>query len=73
VQWAPATGTSARHARESERSAGLRELAVPPGNHLEPLHGNRSGQYSIRINEQYRLYLRWEDGHADEVEVTDYH
>jgi proteic killer suppression protein len=37
------------------------------------MHGNRSGQYSIRINEQYRLCFRWEDGYADEVEVTDYH
>jgi proteic killer suppression protein len=51
----------------------LAELRVPPGNRLERLRGDRQGQYSIRINEQYRICFRWEDGHADEVEVTDYH
>ena len=51
----------------------LRELAVPPGDRLERLSGTRAGQHSIRINEQYRLCFRWEDGHADDVEVTDYH
>lgn len=51
----------------------LRELSVPPGNRLELLHGDRSGQYSIRVNDQYRVCFRWEDGYADEVEVTDYH
>lgn len=50
-----------------------RELGVPPGNRLERLRGDRTGQHSIRINEQYRVCFRWEDGHADEVEVTDYH
>lgn len=51
----------------------LRELAVPPGNRLERLKGKRSGQQSIRINDQYRICFRWEDGHAYEVEITDYH
>ncbi len=51
----------------------LRELAVPPGNRLERLSGDRRGQHSIRINDQYRICFRWEDGHADQVEVTDYH
>lgn len=51
----------------------LRELAAPPGNHLERLHGDRIGQHSIRINERYRLCFRLEDGYADEVEVVDYH
>jgi proteic killer suppression protein len=50
----------------------LREL-VPPGNRLERLRGDRAGQHSIRINDQYRLCFRWEGGYADEVEVTDYH
>ena len=49
------------------------ELAVPPGNRLERLKGNRSGQHSIRINEQYRICFRWENGYADDVEITDYH
>jgi toxin HigB-1 len=51
----------------------LDDLRVPPGNRLERLRGDRAGQYSIRINEQYRVFFRWEGGYADEVEVTDYH
>jgi proteic killer suppression protein len=51
----------------------LRELAVPPGNRLERLRGDRRGQHSIRINDQYRICFRWEARYADEVEVTDYH
>lgn len=51
----------------------LRELAVPPGNRLKALAGDRAGQYSIRINDQYRICFRWEGRYADEVEVTDYH
>lgn len=51
----------------------LQELRAPPGNRLERLRGDRQGRYSIRINEQYRVCFRWEDGHAEEVQVTDYH
>lgn len=51
----------------------LAELAIPPGNRLEPLRGNRVGQHSIRINEQYRVCFRWENGYAEQVEITDYH
>jgi proteic killer suppression protein len=51
----------------------LGELAVPPGNRLERLKGKRAGQHSIRINEQYRICFRWENNHADDVEITDYH
>ena len=51
----------------------LRELAVPPGNRLERMRGNRAGQHSIRINEQHRICFRWEAGYAYEVEITDYH
>lgn len=51
----------------------LLDLAVPPGNRLERLHGDRRGQHSIRINEQYRICFRWEAGDAYEVEITDYH
>lgn len=51
----------------------IQELKVPPGNRLERLRGDRFGYYSIRINEQYRICFRWEDGYADEVEITDYH
>ena len=51
----------------------LAELRVPPGNRLERIRGNRLGQHSIRINDQYRICFRWEAGYADDVEVTDYH
>lgn len=51
----------------------VRELAVIPGNRLERLRGDRSGQYSIRINDQYRICFHWERGYADQVEITDYH
>ena len=48
-------------------------LRVPPGNRLERLKGDRSGQYSIRINDQWRVCFVWRGGHAYEVEITDYH
>jgi len=51
----------------------LDELKVPPGNHLESLRGNRRGQYSIRINEQYRICFAWGENGPGDVEVTDYH
>ena len=51
----------------------LDDLHIPPGNHLEKLSGNRENQYSIRINDQWRICFRWSDGHAYDVEVTDYH
>jgi toxin HigB-1 len=50
----------------------LDELRVPPGNRLETLRGNRAGQYSIRINDQWRICFRW-DGDAQDVEIVDYH
>jgi proteic killer suppression protein len=51
----------------------LDNLKVPPGNHLEALRGNRLGQHSIRINDQYRVYFLWRDGIAFDVEIVDYH
>ena len=51
----------------------LDDLKVPPGNRLEALKGDRAGQFSIRINDQYRVCFRWENGEAHDVEVTDYH
>jgi proteic killer suppression protein len=50
----------------------LLDLKLPPGNRLEALRGNRFGQYSIRVNEQYRVCFRWEGGAVD-VEIVDYH
>ena len=58
---------------QANRVRDLLELAVPTGNRLERLRTNRSGQHSIRINDQYRLCFRWEAGDAYEVEITDYH
>jgi proteic killer suppression protein len=51
----------------------LRDLASPPGNRLELLKGDRAGQYSIRVNDQYRICFRWRDGDAFDVEIADYH
>jgi len=51
----------------------LSDLAVAPGNRLECLKGNRDGQYSIRINDQYRVCFVWREGNAYDVEITDYH
>ena len=51
----------------------LDDLRVPPGNHLEALKGSRTGQHSIRINDQWRICFLWEEGHAHEVEIVDYH
>ena len=51
----------------------LQELKIPPGNRLEALSGNRKGQYSIRINEQYRICFVWGKRGPKNVEVTDYH
>ena len=51
----------------------LRDLRSPPGNRLELLHGDRAGQYSIRINEQWRICFYWQDGRAHQVTIEDYH
>jgi len=51
----------------------LKDLALPPGNRLEKLSGNRAGQHSIRINDQWRVCFRWTNGDAHDVEIVDYH
>jgi len=51
----------------------LEDLRIPPGNRLEKLTGNRQGQHSIRINDQWRICFRWSEGDAYEVEIVDYH
>jgi proteic killer suppression protein len=51
----------------------MRTLGTLPGSRLEKLKGNRAGQYSIRINEQWRICFEWRDGHAHGVEIVDYH
>ena len=54
-------------------AAELKDLRAPPGNRLEALKGNYKGKHSIRINEQWRVVFRWQNGNALEVEVVDYH
>ena len=54
-------------------AADLNDLKVPPSHRLEALHGDRKGQYSIRINNQWRICFEWRDGNAFEVEIVDYH
>jgi proteic killer suppression protein len=51
----------------------LDDLRIPPANRLEALKGNRRGQHSIRINDQWRVCFRWKDGDADDVAIVDYH
>jgi proteic killer suppression protein len=54
-------------------AATLKDLRVPPGNRLEPLRGNHRGKHSIRINAQWRIVFRWQNGNAFDVEIVDYH
>ena len=62
-----------RKLRMLNNAASLNDLRVPPANHLEALKGSRKGQYSIRINRQWRICFVWDDGHASDVEIVDYH
>jgi proteic killer suppression protein len=62
-----------RRLRAIEHAAALNDLRSPPGNHLEALKGNRTGQHSIRINDQWRICFRWTEAGAEDVEIVDYH
>jgi toxin HigB-1 len=62
-----------RKLRMLNRAQTLQDLRVPPGNRLERLTGDRAGQYSIRINEQWRVCFRWHERDVFEVEIVDYH
>ncbi|MBZ5612474.1 MAG: type II toxin-antitoxin system RelE/ParE family toxin [Acidobacteriia bacterium] len=62
-----------RKLRQLDSATELRDLAAPPGNRLEALRGDRRGQHSIRINDQWRLCFVWRDGNAHDVEIVDYH
>jgi toxin HigB-1 len=62
-----------RKLRQIHQAEELRDLAAPPGNRLEALRGDREGQHSIRINERWRICFVWNDGHAKQVEIVDYH
>ena len=62
-----------RKLRMLNRSISLNDLRIPPANRLEKLKGDRSGRYSIRINEKWRVCFKWQDSNAYEVEIVDYH
>ncbi len=64
---------AARKLDQLDSVSSLQELQIPPGNHLEALSGNREGQHSIRINEQYRICFVWTEKGPDFVEICDYH
>ena len=65
--------TARRKLRQLDSATELRDLAVPPGNRLEASRGERKGQHSIRINNQWRLCFVWLEGNAYDVEIVDYH
>jgi len=62
-----------RKLRQLDSATELRDLASPPGNRLEALHGDRNGQHSIRINDQWRICFLWREGDAHDVEIVNYH
>ena len=62
-----------RKLRVLDAAANVTDLRVPPGNRLEKLKGDREGQWSIRINDQWRICFNWENGDAFDVEIVDYH
>jgi proteic killer suppression protein len=66
-------GVALRKLVQIDSAAELRDLASVPANRLEALKGDRKGQFSVRINNQYRVCFRWKDGDAFDVEITDYH
>jgi proteic killer suppression protein len=66
-------GVARRKLRQLDAATGLDFLRIPPGNRLEALKGDRAGQHSIRITDQYRLCFRWDGEHAHAVEIVDYH
>jgi proteic killer suppression protein len=71
--WPNIARVAKRKLDQLETSVHLGDLRSPPGNHLEALAGNRKGQHSIRINDQYRICFLWRMDGAHEVEITDYH
>ena len=68
-QW----NVAVRKLEQLDSAGALEDLKVRPGNRLEVLSGDREGQYSIRINDQYRVCFEWNDGAPDNVEIVDYH
>ncbi|CAN7192862.1 type II toxin-antitoxin system RelE/ParE family toxin [Pseudoduganella sp. LjRoot289] len=73
ARFASVEDVARRKLRQLQIAARLDDLRVPPGNRLEALSGARAGQYSIRINEQFRVCFKWGEGGAVDVEIVDYH
>ena len=71
--WPGTAGITLRKLFMLDSAASLDDLRVPPGNRVEELKGDRRGQHSIRINDQFRICFVWRDGDAYDVEITDYH
>jgi len=65
--------TARRKLRQLHAVERLQDMAIPPGNRLEKLSGDRKGQFSVRINDRYRICFVWENGNAHHVEIVDYH
>jgi proteic killer suppression protein len=72
-RWRAVEAAAIRKLQQLHAAATLAFLRAPPGNRLEALQGNRLGQYSIRINDQWRLCFRYDAGNASDVEIVDYH
>lgn len=72
-RWNNIKAVALRKLDQIEASINLNDLRIPPGNRLEELQGDRRGQHSIRINDQFRVCFTWKDDGAHEVEITDYH
>ena len=72
-RFANVAAVARRKLRQLEIAGRLDDLRVPPGNRLEALKGDRAGQHSIRVNDQFRVCFRWTDTGAEDVEIVDYH
>lgn len=72
-RWGAVLSVGTRKLALLDAAATLDFLRSPPGNHLEALAGDRAGRFSIRINDQWRICFVWRNGHAEDVEIVDYH
>ncbi|WP_137974055.1 type II toxin-antitoxin system RelE/ParE family toxin [Pseudomonas sp. F(2018)] len=72
-RWANVLNVATRKLAMLNAAVELRDLRSPPGNRLEQLHGDRAGQHSIRINDQWRICFVWTDAGPTQVEIVDYH
>ena len=75
IRWLPPNlqRTAQRKLKQLNAVERLQDMGIPPGNHLEKLSGDRKGQFSIRINGQFRICFDWKNGNAFQVEIVDYH